>query len=122
MTETYIARKCVHFASEDAVGMDIFCYAKGVHDWVRDCGSEINSLSRLVIELCRAPKFRETRKEADREVWRIRIRETIKKNYQTGNKPFDIPERVYDIYTSRGKTAYVRGENVDTRYSGVLQG
>lgn len=122
VTETYIARKCVHFASEDAVGMDIFCYTKDVHDWIRDCWSEVNSLSRCIIALCRAPKFRETRKEWDREVRRIRIREETKKQYQTGVKPFDVPERVYDIYTARWKAAYVRGENVDVRYSGVLQG
>jgi len=120
--ELYIARKCVHRSSEDWVSPRIFNYAKNIHDWIRDCGSEINSLSRLIIELCNAPKFRETRKEADREVWRIHIREETKKQYKEWIKPLELPERVFDRYTSRWKSALNRWEKIDIRYSGVLHG
>jgi hypothetical protein len=122
VSELYIARKCTHFASEDAVGIHIFNYAKNVHDWIRDCWSEINSLSRLIIEICNAPKFRETRKEADREVRRIHIREETKNKYKEGIKPIELPERIFDRYTSRWKAAMNRWEKFDIRYSGVLHG
>ena len=122
ISELYIARKCVHLASEDAVGIQVFNYSKNVHDWIRDCGTEINSLSRLIISLCNAPKFRETRKEADREVWRIHIREKTKKQYKEWIKPIILPKRVFDRYTARWKTALNRGEKIDIRYSWVLHG
>lgn len=120
--EVYIARKCVHFASEDAIGMEIFTYAKNVHDRIRDCWSEINSLSRLIIQLCNAEKFWESRDEADREVWRIHMREETKKQYKKWIKPIEIPERVFDRYTARWKARLNRGEMIDIRYSGVLHG
>lgn len=122
VSETYIARKCVHFASEDAIVMQIYTYACSVHDFIKNNGSEINSLSRLIIELCNAEKFRHTRKEADREVWRIHLREKIKKQYKNGTKPMEMPDRVYDQYTAKGKAQLKRWEKIDLRYSGVLQG
>lgn len=122
ISELYIARKCVNRSSEDWIWLHIFNYAKNVHDWIRDSGSEINSLSRLIIELCNAPKFRETRKEADREVRRIHMREETKKQYKDWIKPLELPQRVFDRYTARWKQALNRGEKIDIRYSGVLHG
>jgi len=96
ISELYIARKCVHLASEDAVGIQVFNYSKNVHDWIRDCGTEINSLSRL--------------------------REKTKKQYKEWIKPIILPKRVFDRYTARWKTALNRGEKIDIRYSWVLHG
>ena len=120
--ELYIARKLVHFASEDSVGSEAFLYAKGVHDFIKDNGSEINSLSRLVLSLCDSPKFRQSEDEHYRELTRIEIRERIKKNYTKGVKPFEIPWYVYDQYTSIGKRLQKQWGVIDERVSGVLRG
>ena len=120
--ETYIARKLVHFASEDSVWSEAFLYAKGIHDFIKDNGSEINSLSRLVLYLCDSPKFWETEEEHYREFKRIEIRERMKKQYSKWEKPFEIPSYVYDQYTSIGKRRKQQGEMIDERVSWVLLG
>ncbi|MFA5748022.1 MAG: hypothetical protein WC872_02800 [Candidatus Absconditabacterales bacterium] len=120
--EIYISRKLVHFASEDSIGSEFFIYAKNVHDWIRDSGSEVNSLSRLILTLCESPKFWESESESYWEGARIFIREFIKDCFSKKIKPFELPEWVFDIYTATGKMKSNKGEKIDCRYSGVLQG
>ena len=41
---------------------------------------------------------------------------------QQQQKPFELPDYVYDQYTAKGKAALRRGEQIDRRYSGVYEG
>lgn len=118
----YIAKKLVQFASEDAVGAEAFIYAQGVFQLIKDVTDEVNSLSRLILYLCDAPKMWESEQETEWEVRRIHLRERIKKQYAKGEKPVELPGYVYDVYTARGKAAQKRGEKIDRRVSGVLEG
>lgn len=118
----YIAKKLVQFASEDAVGAEAFIYAQGVFQFIKDVTDEVNSLSRLILYLCDAPKMWESEKETEWEVRRIHLRERIKKCYGRGEKPVELPSYVYDVYTARGKASQRRGEEIDRRVSGVIEG
>lgn len=118
----YIAKKLVQFASEDAVGAEAFIYAQSVFQLIKDVTDEVNSLSRLILYLCDAPKMWESEKETEWEVRRIHLREHIKKCYTKGEKPVEMPSYVYDVYTARGKAAQRRGEKIDRRVSGVIEG
>ncbi|MDO8648814.1 MAG: hypothetical protein Q7R81_03445 [Candidatus Peregrinibacteria bacterium] len=118
----YIAKKLVQFASEDATGPEAFIYAQSVFQLIKDVTDEVNSLSRLIIYLCDAPKMWESEKETELEVRRIHLREKIKKQYQRGEKPIELPSYVFDVYTAKGKSAARRGEEIDRRASGVLEG
>lgn len=118
----YIARKLAQFASEDAVGAEAFIYAQSVFQLIKDVKDEVNSLSRLILYLCDAPKMWESEKETEWEVRRIHLRERIKKQYARGEKPVELLSYVYDVYTARGKAATRRGEKIDRRASGVLEG
>ena len=122
ISEQYIARKMVHLASEDIVWKEYFVYAQSVHERIKLNGNEINSLSRLIIELCNAQKFWESELEADREFWRISIRERIKACYAKWEKPMELPSWIYDQYTAKGKAKMKKWEQYDLRYSGVKQG
>jgi|GEM_PF-3514803 hypothetical protein len=118
----YIAKKLVQFAAEDAVGAEAFIYAQSVFQLIKDVTDEVNSLSRLILYLCDAPKMWESEKETEWEVRRIHLRERIKKCYAKGEKPAEMPSYVYDVYTARGKAAQRRDEKIDRRVSGVLEG
>lgn len=118
----YIAKKLVQFASEDAVGAQAFIYAQSVFQLIKDVTDEVNSLSRLILYLCDAPKMWEIEKETEWEVRRIHLREKIKRQYERGEKPVELPSYVFDVYTAKGKSAARRGEQIDRRVSGVLEG
>lgn len=118
----YIAKKLVQFASEDAVGAEAFIYAQGVFQLIKDVTDEVNSLSRLILYLCDAPKMWESETETEWEVRRIHLRERIKKCYGRAEKPVELPSYVFDVYTARGKAAQRRGDKIDRRISGVMEG
>ncbi|MDD4318991.1 MAG: hypothetical protein PHW10_01560 [Candidatus Peribacteraceae bacterium] len=118
----YIAKKLTQFASEDAVGAEAFIYAQGVFQLIKDVTDEVNSLSRLILYLCDAPKIWENEKETEWEVRRIHLRERIRRCYERGEKPVELPGYVFDVYTAKGKAASRRGEKIDRRVSGVLEG
>lgn len=121
-SQWYIAKKLVQFAVEDAVGAEPFLYVKSTYDLIVDIKDEVNALSRCVLYLCDAPKFRESKKEAYWEVERIRIRETTKEQYKKWIKPAELPEWVFDQYTARGSMKKKRWEIYDRRFSWVLVG
>lgn len=118
----YIAKKLVQFAVEDAVGAEPLLYAKSTYDLIVDIKDEINALSRCILYLCDAPKFRESKEEAYWEVERIRIRETTKEQYKKWIKPAELPEYVFDQYTARGSMKKGKWEIYDRRFSWVLIG
>jgi len=122
LSEWYIAKKLVHFASEDAVGAEAFNYAMNVFLLIKEVKSEVNSLSRLILYLCNAPKMWESEEEHTWEVKRIQIRERIKKCYALGKKPREMAGWVWDRYTAKGKAKWKKGDSIDERFSGVLKG
>jgi len=104
------------------VGAEAFIYAQGVFQLIKDVTDEVNSLSRLILYLCDAPKMWESEKESEWENRRIHLRERIKRQYERGERPLELPSYVFDVYTARGKAAQRRGEEIDRRVSGVLEG
>jgi hypothetical protein len=56
------------------------------------------------------------------EVRRIHLRERIKKCYDKRQKPAELPSWIFDQYTASGKARMKRGEQIDRRISGVLEG
>ena len=121
ISEQYIARKMVHLASEDVVWREYFVYASAVHSRLKDNGSETNSLSRLIIDLCWAEKFWHSNLESTREFRRISIRENIKACYIRWKRPMELPSRIYDQYTWKGKSLMKQWKQYDLRFSGVKQ-
>ena len=121
MSQWYIAKKLVQFASEDAVGAEAFLYAQGVFQLISTVKEEENSLARLTLYLCDAPKQWESEEESKWEVQRIHIRERIKNQYKIGEKPLELPSYTWDCYTAKGKAALKRGEQIDRRISGVIE-
>lgn len=118
----YIAKKLVQYAAEDATAPASYVYAVSVFQFIRDTGDEVNSLSRLILYLCDCECMWETEKETEWEVRRIHLRERIKGCYERGEKPVELPSYVFDQYTASGKAKMKRGEQIDRRISGVLEG
>lgn len=121
-SQWYIAKKLVQFASEDAVGADAFVYAQSVFQFIAAVKDETNSLSRLVLYLCNAPKMWETEEETRWEIERLNIQERIAAAYESGTKPIELPAYIYDVYTASGKAAMKRGEKINRGFSGVREG
>lgn len=118
----YIAKKLTQYASEDAVGAEAYMYAVSVFLFIKDVTDDVNSLSRLILYLCDAEMMWESEKETEWEVRRIHLRERIKKCYANGQKPAELPSWIFDQYTASGKARMKRGEQIDRRASGVLEG
>lgn len=122
ITEFYIAKKLVQFATEDNVGAEAVNYAWSTFGIVKEFKREENAIGRLIVYLCNAPKMWESEQEHGWELKRIQIREYTKKLLKKGKKPFELPEYVFDKYTAKGKARYKKGEQIDRRYSGVYAG
>ena len=122
ISEYYISKKLVQFASEDCVGSEIVQDAWTAFQIIREFKSEENTIQRLIIRLCEAEKMWESSGEHFWELRRIQLREQMKQKYKQQQKPFDMPDYVYDQYTAKGKAALRRGEQIDRRYSGVYEG
>lgn len=122
LSEWYLAKKLVQFASEDAVGPEAFNYAMNVFLLIKEVKSEVNSLSRLILYLCDSPKMWENKEEHEWEVRRIQTRERIKKCYTLNKKPREMSSWVWDRYTAKGKAKWKKGDLIDERFSGVIKG
>lgn len=120
--QLYLAKKLVQYASEDAIAPAAYVFAVSTFQFIRDAGDEVNSLSRLILYLCECDCMWENEKETEWEVRRIHLREKIKKCYERGQKPLELPSHVFDQYTATGKSRMKRGEQIDRRVSGVLEG
>ena len=120
--ETTITRKLVQCASEDDMGRDAYVYATAVHDFVRQSGSDTNSLVRLILYLCDAPKFRQSAEGHMRETQRKRIAKSVRDAYAAHERPFEIPSYVYDRHTGTGKRRLDQGLSIDERVTGTLRG
>jgi hypothetical protein len=120
--QVVIAKKLVDFASEDATEPESFNFAFNAYQYIKEVKQETNTLSRIVIHLCKAKKHYACSEEHRLEVRRIHIREATKKSYRAGKKPLEVPPWIYDIYTARGKQLKKSGEQIDERFSGVLKG
>ncbi len=117
-----IAKKLVDFASEDAIEPESFNFAFNAYQYIKEVGQETNTLSRVMIHLCKARKHYSSLEEHKLEVKRIHIREVTKSAYKKGVKPMEVPEWIYDIYTAKGKSLKKSGKQIDERFSGVLTG
>jgi hypothetical protein len=122
MTEFYIAKKLVQFATEDSANPEAVNYAWTTFQIVKEFKSEENSLQRLILYLANKEKMWETEGEHHWELRRIQVREETKAMYRKKKKPFELPEFVFDQYTSFGKSALKKGEQIDRRFSGVYEG
>lgn len=122
ITEYYIAKKLLQFASEDAVTPEAVNFAFTTFQIIKEFKVEENSMQRLILYLCSTEKMWETEGEHYWELRRIQIREETKKLHKKGLKPLELPEYVYDVYTSTGKQKLKKGEHIDRRFSGVYEG
>jgi hypothetical protein len=120
--QVVIAKKLVDFASEDAIEPESFNFAFNAYQYIKEVKQETNTLSRVVIHLCKAKKHYACPEEHRLEVRRIHIREATKKAYRIGKKPLEVPSWVWDVYTAKGKQLKKSGEQIDERFSGVLKG
>lgn len=122
ISELYIARKLVQFATEDAVGAEAVNYAWSTYGIVKEFKSEENALQRLMLYLCDSPKMWNSKEDHFWELRRIQIREETKKLLKKGERPFELPSWVWDKYTARGKHQLRAGKQIDRRFSGVYEG
>lgn len=122
ISEVYIARKLVQFATEDAVGAEAVNYAWTTYNIVKEFKSEENALQRLMLYLCDAPKMWHSEDEHHWELRRIQIREETKRKLKKGERPLDLPSWVWDKYTAQGKQQLRIGKQIDRRFSGVYEG
>ena len=88
MTEYYIAKKLVQFATEDAVSPEAVNYSWTTLQIVKEFKSEENALQRLILYLCREEKMWESEGEHFWELRRIQIREETKSNVSQKEKAF----------------------------------
>lgn len=122
ISEVYIAKKLVQFATEDTVGAEAVNYAWSTYGIVKEMKSEENALQRLMLYLCDTPKMWESEEEHYWELRRIQIREETKKQMKRGASPLKLSSWVWDKYTARGKQQLRAGKQIDRRFSGVYEG
>lgn len=122
LSQWYIAKRLVQFASEDAVGDRAYSYAVSTFLFIDKIKNDENSVERCIIYLCKTPKMWESADEHYWECRRYQIIDEIETAYKEHCKPLEIPEWVMDQHTSQGKAKLRRGEEVDERFSGVMRG
>lgn len=120
--QEYIVRRVCAFCWEDATGSEILTYATALQTtWQHDSD---NAIMRTVIACCKAPKFFQSREEADLEMMRIRIREHVKEQAKQGKLVIDdFPDFCRDCYTIQGRfLGASKKDHPNNRYSGIAQG
>jgi len=121
-SQWFLAKKLMQISSEDNYGAEPFIYAQSVFQAISMVKDEENSLARLVLYLCDAPKQHESEEESYWEVERQNIQKKIKNKYTKGEKPVELPEYIYDQYTATGKRRMKAGDQIQRRFSGVRAG
>ena len=122
LSQWYIAKRLVQFASEDATGDRCYNYAVSTFLFIDKVKNDVNSIERCIIYLTKTPMMWDSADEHYWECRRYQIIDEIEACYKEHRKPLEIPEWVMDKHTSQGKAKLRRGEEVDERFSGVMRG
>lgn len=120
--QEYIVKRLCAFCWEDATGSEILAYAAALQTtWQHDAD---NAIMRTIIACCKAPKFFHSREEADLEVLRIRVRESVKEQARKSLLVIDdFPAWCHDLYCIQGRVLGAGNKaHPNNRYCGILQG
>ncbi len=120
--QEYIVRRLCAFCWEDATGSEILTYASALQStWHHDAD---NAIMRTIIACTKAPKFWQSREEADLEMLRIRVRETVKEQAKKGRLVIDdFPDWCHDLYSIQGRyMGASKKSHPNNRYSGIALG
>lgn len=122
ITELYVARKLVHFASEDSITPEAVIFAWSTYGLIKEWKEETNSIERLIIYLCKSTKMYATKEENYWELRRLQIRDECSSKALQGERIIDCPSYVYDEYTAKGSALKKKGQKYDRRFSGIYEG